>query len=621
MIHFTQILLTWYYFSKKHFLCINIVLIILLSLSIWKIKDLKVNADWLSLFNQKDSHIIEYKKLIGKDGISDIFIHLQNRSDIEKALSIINKSKIEEVYPLKSLENKKTIWIKVKIANLKIPEQNIILNEIIENLDKNKILYNITGALQIIKEFNQSVEKDFIITGVITLLFVILVIFLFYGISPLILYGFFLQLTGLIFSLFFYSFFFKDINIITSTIPCILIGLGIDFVIHSITPCFNSKSDDTGKEIIKLVAIPMFWGALTTSIAFLSLCSSELSGLKSAGVLGGTSIICSYFCVILFIPAFSAKTKLKQSLGMKLLKIPFTENKKKLTIPILLIILILSFIFIPKIKFEEKLENLYDSKLPALTSQNSLIEYLGFYPTPLFLKFKSKNQNQDLMKLRSSQSFKINPQINRSNADYAIVNIIPMKNPFERINIVDIKNEVKSLIPNITEENIVLIGAPILCQKLNNLLLNGIITASIVVSIMIFFIIFFFFKSIRNAFSVLGILLLSSLLTLAFYGILNINLSIYTIILFPLFLGIGVDDCMHILYHKIKLKESLKKDSNVIKSIFLTTITTILGYGALIFAKNKGFESMGLAAIIGLLTCFFITIYILPKLINKDIEK
>ncbi len=616
MISLKQLLLNWYSFSKKYFIFINISLLILVILSILSIKNLKFNADWLSLFNQKSSDIIEYKNLIGTDGLSDIFINLKNRSDIPKSISLIKENKIEEVFQFKNIDNKKQNWLKVKIPEIDISQQNFILNNIVNSLDKNNINYSITGSLQIIKEFNKSVEKDFVFTGIITFIFVGIAIFLFYGLSPLLLYGFFLQIMGLIFSLFIYSFFFKDINIITSTMPCVLIGLGIDFVIHSVTPFFNSESDDIGKEILVTVAKPMLLGAVTTAIAFFSLCFSDLVGLQSAGFLGGVSIILSYFCVILFIPAFSSKIKLNKSLGMKYLKVPFIGKRNRLVIPIIIIISILSIIFIPKIQFEEKVEKLYDANLQAITTQNSLVEYFGFYPVPLFLKFPSKNPNSDLMKLRNSQLLKLNSSNKSPNANFAIAKVATLNNPFERVNIVNIKKEIAQLIPNINEEDISFIGTPILCQKLNNLLLNGIIMASIVVSIVIFFIVLFSFKSIKNAFSVLGILFLSSLLTISFYGISGINLSIYTIILFPLFLGIGVDDCMHILHHKLKLKKNLKSKSNLLKSVSLTTITTILGYGSLIFADNQGFQSMGTAAIIGLSSCFLITIYILPHFIS-----
>ncbi len=619
MILLKQILLNWYVFSKKHFIFINILLLFLVLISVLSIKKLKFNADWLSLFNQESSDIIKYKKLIGNDGLSDIFINLKNRSDITKSISLIKENQIKEVLLLKNRENKKQNWIKIKIAEVNISKQNMILNKIVNSLDKNNITYNITGSLQIIKEFNKSVEKDFVVTGIITFLFVGVVIFIFYGLSPLVLYGFFLQITGLIFSLFIYSFFFDNINIITSTMPCVLIGLGIDFVIHSITPFFNSKSNDVGKEILVTVAKPMLLGAVTTSISFFSLCFSDLPGLQSAGVLGGVSILLSYFCVILFIPAFSSKIKLNKSLGMKYLKVPFIKNKNKLVIPIVIIIIFtLSFVFIPKIQFEEKVEKLYDAELQAITAQNSLVEYFGFYPVPLFLKFSSENPNKDLILLQNSQLFKLDSLKKSSNANFAIAKIATLKNPFERVNILDIKKEIIELIPNTNEEDISFIGTPILCQKLNNLLLNGIIIASIVVSIVIFFIVLFSFKSLKNALSILGILFLSSLLTIAFYGILGINLSIYTIILIPLFLGIGVDDCMHILHHKVKLKKNFKSKSNVFKSISLTTITTILGYGSLIFAGNQGFQSMGVAAIIGLASCFFITIYILPHFIFSN---
>jgi predicted exporter len=152
-------------------------------------------------------------------------------------------------------------------------------------------------------------------------------------------------------------------------------------------------------------------------------------------------------------------------------------------------------------------------------------------------------------------------------------------------------------------------------------MLNGMIMVSIAIYIFIFISVLLLSKNITSSLIVSGLLLLFTAITLIIFERLHIRLSLYTIVLFPLFLGISVDDFIHILFHQLKNKEKLKSNSRLIQSITLTTITTVAGYGSLLIAANTGFRTMGLAAVIGLLVAFSCACYLLPILLTITIKK
>ena len=50
-------------------------------------------------------------------------------------------------------------------------------------------------------------------------------------------------------------------------------------------------------------------------------------------------------------------------------------------------------------------------------------------------------------------------------------------------------------------------------------------------------------------------------------------------------------------------------------AITLTTVTTLLGYGSLLIARNAGFQAMGATAVIGLALMYAGAVYLLPALL------
>jgi predicted RND superfamily exporter protein len=95
-------------------------------------------------------------------------------------------------------------------------------------------------------------------------------------------------------------------------------------------------------------------------------------------------------------------------------------------------------------------------------------------------------------------------------------------------------------------------------------------------------------------------------------GWINIRLSVYTLTLIPLFVGIGIDDLLYVT-HAQKSGVALEQNRPLLKAISLTTLTTILGYGSLTTAENNGFVAMGKTAVLGLALMYLTAILVLPR--------
>ncbi len=91
-------------------------------------------------------------------------------------------------------------------------------------------------------------------------------------------------------------------------------------------------------------------------------------------------------------------------------------------------------------------------------------------------------------------------------------------------------------------------------------------------------------------------------------------MTVMNVMGFPLILGIGIDDGVHIIHrwkHEGKGKIRIIFSSTG-KAIFLTSLTTMLAFGSLVFSIWRGFGQLGGALFLGVGACFLTTVIILP---------
>jgi predicted RND superfamily exporter protein len=113
-------------------------------------------------------------------------------------------------------------------------------------------------------------------------------------------------------------------------------------------------------------------------------------------------------------------------------------------------------------------------------------------------------------------------------------------------------------------------------------------------------------------------LLLGMLLTLSTLSFLNIKVSLYNLIGIPIIMGIGIDDGLHIV-HAFRKNTDGGANSAMLKAgpaIFLTSITSMIGFGCLSFYTHPGISSLGTVTFIGVGWCFVSTLLFLPILLD-----
>ena len=116
--------------------------------------------------------------------------------------------------------------------------------------------------------------------------------------------------------------------------------------------------------------------------------------------------------------------------------------------------------------------------------------------------------------------------------------------------------------------------------------------------------------------AVLGSLLCGVLLTVGGAAWLNVRLNFLNFVALPLTFGIGVEYAINI-FERIKAKGSIEEGLRSMGGpVALCSLTTILGYGALIFADNMALQSFGRYAMAGEFSCIITALFVLPAVLS-----
>jgi hopanoid biosynthesis associated RND transporter like protein HpnN len=125
-------------------------------------------------------------------------------------------------------------------------------------------------------------------------------------------------------------------------------------------------------------------------------------------------------------------------------------------------------------------------------------------------------------------------------------------------------------------------------------------------------------RNIKTTVLVLLPTLAGAVLTLGLMRLTGVQFNLANLVILPLILGIGVVDGVHILHRN---REEPECGKNVIskstgQAVILTSLTTMIGFGSLMVADHQGVYSVGLVLTLGVGSCMFTSVTLLPALIK-----
>ncbi len=102
--------------------------------------------------------------------------------------------------------------------------------------------------------------------------------------------------------------------------------------------------------------------------------------------------------------------------------------------------------------------------------------------------------------------------------------------------------------------------------------------------------------------------------TVAFMVSFDVTFNYMNIIAFPLILGMGIDDSIHMMHRYL---ENNERDVGIMirqtgRAVLLTSLTTMVGFGSLMLSKHNGLISLGIITVVGISACLFASLFVLP---------
>ncbi|MCD6562175.1 MAG: MMPL family transporter [Deltaproteobacteria bacterium] len=167
-----------------------------------------------------------------------------------------------------------------------------------------------------------------------------------------------------------------------------------------------------------------------------------------------------------------------------------------------------------------------------------------------------------------------------------------------------------------TLPNLIIVNPQLAAHYLLDEIRSELIFTAGCAGLLVLIIIIIFFRRLSALFlvplpMVMGIITMAGVM-----GLLGIKINLFNFIVLPILIGIGLDDGIHIYRRNQELNDIEKTLSSTGRSILLTTLTTICGFGSLSFARYHVLKEMGLMVIVGVVSSFIFSIMVLPAILK-----
>ncbi|MSU79949.1 MAG: hypothetical protein EXS16_17895 [Gemmataceae bacterium] len=147
---------------------------------------------------------------------------------------------------------------------------------------------------------------------------------------------------------------------------------------------------------------------------------------------------------------------------------------------------------------------------------------------------------------------------------------------------------------------------------------SGFLWAGVYALIAMILVLLLDFGTIKHTLVALLPLAMGLVATLGLMALFGVPLNPANMIAFPLILGVGADNGVHVM-HDFRSRDRSQRyrlTHATGRGIMVAALTTILGFGTLMFAQHRGMASLGLFLTVGVSCCMFTALVFLPALLH-----
>jgi len=122
--------------------------------------------------------------------------------------------------------------------------------------------------------------------------------------------------------------------------------------------------------------------------------------------------------------------------------------------------------------------------------------------------------------------------------------------------------------------------------------------------------------NVRNALLAFLVPIAGGLMMFGIFALAHVDLNPANLLVLPLVLGIGVNYGVHVMHDYRNQKGAYQMSSSVFSTLVLTSLTSIVGFGSMMIASHRGLFTLGLALAIGIASCLFVALVLVPSLLS-----
>jgi hopanoid biosynthesis associated RND transporter like protein HpnN len=126
------------------------------------------------------------------------------------------------------------------------------------------------------------------------------------------------------------------------------------------------------------------------------------------------------------------------------------------------------------------------------------------------------------------------------------------------------------------------------------------------------------FRNVKHMLVALAPMVMGMGMSLGIMVLCGVPLNPANMIAFPLILGVGIDNGVHVLhdYFSRRRDRSYLLGSSTGRGIMVAALTTILGFGTLMLSHHRGLASLGLCLTLGVTCCMLTALVFLPAVLR-----
>ncbi|EIE00687.1 MMPL family transporter [Leptospira licerasiae] len=142
------------------------------------------------------------------------------------------------------------------------------------------------------------------------------------------------------------------------------------------------------------------------------------------------------------------------------------------------------------------------------------------------------------------------------------------------------------------------------------------VAAFFITLVLVIIVLILFYRAFLPALLSLIPLLLGLVATVGIMAIIDLKLNFMNVLVFPVIIGYGIQNGIYIYYRFREDHDIVKAMAMVGPAVIASTLTTLVGWSALLLANQRGLHSIGKVATIGIAACLLIALTLLPAILE-----